>query len=131
MDECRISTVAQARIHAEGHIGGRHHRVEQNTERVREALSAISRIGDQRRPAAVHECLISFLETGGCCHHTVFKFAAHLIANHVERLQDFFRQLCRFFKDLIDQIHRRIGKAFQLCVLGQVERVVQQETVFL
>src|SRR3546814_18470551 len=116
---------------AESHIGRRDHFVEQDAERIGQTLPAIGGVGDQRRPAAIHQRLVSFLEARRRRDDAVFQLAAHLIANRVERLENFFGKLGGFLQNLVDNIEGRIPEAGKVRILRQVERVVQGETIFL
>ena len=52
----------QARIHAEGHVCGRHHFSPGDVDDMRQALPAHRRIGRQERPAIFYQLLIGIRE---------------------------------------------------------------------
>jgi hypothetical protein len=126
----RIGAVGQARIHREGHVGRRAHLRERQVDHMRQALAAIGRLGAEGRPAAFDQLGVGLLEAGrGLDRMIGAPGAALLVADVIERRQDFAGEPSGLFDDLLDHVHRGVGEGGQLGVGLDLQHVAQQEDV--
>ena len=116
-------TVAQARVHAKGPVGGAHHFTHDQTERVRQSLATVVGIGGHGRPAAFHILLVSFFEASRCLHTVFAPDTAFLVTHLVQRRQNLLTELGTFPDNGIHHIRSSVFGTFQV---GVVLLAVQQ-----
>ena len=83
-----VRAVAEARIHAEGEIGGADHLLDQHADGLGRPWPPYSGIGGERRPAGLAEGVVGLLEALRRADDAVLEHAALLVAAAVERQQD-------------------------------------------
>ncbi len=102
-----VGAVGEARVHAEGHVGGADQLHHQELERLRQALTADRRIAGERGPAGFAVGVVRFLEALGRTHNAVLEGTAFLVAGLVQGKQLVLAELRAFLQDGVDQIAAR------------------------
>ncbi len=121
-------TVAQARIHAPGPVGGAHHFTDHQADGMRQTLPAVGGIRGHGRPAAFNVLLVGFLEAGRGFHTVLAPGAAFAVAHRVQRRQYLFTELRTLLDDGVHHIRGCVFRTFQIGVmLLAVEQLVHDE----
>ena len=116
-------TVAQARVHAKGPVGGTDHFAHDQTKGVRQTLATVVGIGGHGRPATLNILLVGFLEASRRLDAVFAPGTAFLVTHLVQRRQNLLTELCTFPDNGIHHIRRGVVGTFQV---GVVLLAVQQ-----
>src|SRR5215470_20028960 len=115
-----VGPVREARIHAEGKVGGADHLLHEEVERARQALPAVGGIAAERGPAALAEGVVGLSETLRRAHHAILEGAALLVAAAIERQQHLLAKLRALLEHGFEEIRRRLLVARKLAELSHV-----------
>ena len=111
----------------EGLVRRGEHLLQREAHRRRQALAAVLGIAGHRRPAALAELVVGFLEALGRAHDAVLVGAALLVAGAIEREQHVLAELGRLLEDRLDGVGRGVLVARQLGEARDVEHFVEHE----
>jgi hypothetical protein len=118
----------EPRIHRERHVGRAKKFVDHFGQGCRQALAAIFGRHRDADPAALDDLLVGLLEAGGRGNAAIGVMrAGFLIADAIERGENFLAELRGFAQHRLHHIGRSVGKTRQIAVAVKVEDVIEQE----
>jgi hypothetical protein len=110
-------TVAQARVHPKGPVGGTDHFTHHQAEGMRKTLAAVVRIGGHGRPAALNVLLVGFFEASRRLDAIFAPGTAFLVAHLVQWRQNLLTELGTFPDNGIHHIRSSVFSTFQIGVM--------------
>ena len=128
----RIGALAEARIHAERHVGRAAELMHRGGQDERQTLAAMFGRGREPRPASRDIASVGFLEPGRRRDGRVgLPQATFAVADPIERLQHLGGESPSFLQDGGDDVGRGLGEAREIAVSLDAEHVPQQEEHFV
>src|SRR5207253_2217226 len=123
--------VGQERAQIEGHVRGMPHLLDRSRNELRQALTAELGILGEAVPAVGAILQVRVLETRGGLHRAVVETPrAFAVADRVQRIENFGRELGRFGENRGDGVGRRVLEARQLADLLESRQLVHHELHF-
>ena len=128
----RIGALAEARKHAERHVGRTAEFMHRGSQDERQSLAAVIGRGRQPRPPSRDIAPVGFLEPGRRRDGRVgLPQATFAVADPVERLEHLGGEAPTFLQDGGDDVGRSVGEAREIAVAFDAEHVPQQEEHFV